>query len=154
MKYSFSFLLILALAVSSSRSQLFPHKVNCETFTDPLNYNAYYERCVGKIILHKFCPAEMVWNQNKNSCCESRDETSERCHYDETQNGYVDMQQTFDSIEIMSKGKPLARPPARPPVRPPVVVRPPNNGSGSPGIKWNGALSYLLVLIVIILNIS
>lgn len=140
MKYLFHFCLIFALAVSSARSQLFQHKVNCETFTDPTNYNAYYERCVGKIILHKFCPDGMVWNQNKNSCCENRDENSGGCLIAESLNEHVDMEQAINSDDIT----PNRRRPYRPP---PPVIRPPNNNA-SIGIKANTALSCLLVLIV------
>lgn len=143
MKSLFHFCLILALTVSSSKSQLFQHEVNCETFADPLNYNAYYERCIGKIVVHKFCPDKLVWNQSKNSCCENQDENSGGCQNVVSPNEYGDVEQSFNSNEIVPNRRPTYRPP------PPVIVRPPNNASL--GVKVNTALSSLLVLIVMFL---
>lgn len=146
MKCLFTLLIVLALNVALGESQLFQQKVNCKTFRDPLNCNAYYQCCVDKVILHKFCPVGMEWNPSEDIC-----ENNERCQNDETLNDVEDeseiiAQESDNYLDCMLLERP--RRPGRPPGFVPPVVRPPNNGSIQ--MKLNNKIYYMLLLVAIV----
>lgn len=144
MNHLFTLCIVLALYVAFGRSQLLQQRENCKSFSDPVNCNAYYQRCVDNIIVHKFCPIGMEWNRQEDMC-----ENSERCQNDKRFSDDIKgtNETTFTDSESENDltFKVLRRP------RPP-IVRPPSGGGGGGGsngaveIKLN-ILFYMLLLI-------
>lgn len=135
MKYLLKLCIVLALNVVVGRSQLFQQKVNCKTFADPMNCNAYYQCCVNNVILHKFCPVGLEWNAEKEVC-----DSNELCQNVEILTDVEDKNEIY--FENYSSCMDIADRKRRPIVRPP-VVRPPS--SGSIEIKLNIEV-YLMML--------
>ncbi len=148
MKYLFNLCLIvvtLNINVTTINSQLFQQKVNCKTFGDPVNCNAYYECCVDNVILHKFCPAGMEWVQSERSC-ERRNSNGEGCQNDGMMLNDVERENEI-AMYLETKNNTMQMLPtnARRPIRPP---RPPI--SGSVEIKLNGTFTLMLLMLMFV----
>lgn len=150
MKVFLNFWIFLLLSVGSGKSQLFKHEVTCETYTDPLNCNAYYQRCADNVILHKFCPSDTTWNGNRRSCV-NESENTERCPIGDSGIENDKLESESSSTEILA-ARPPGRPPPRPPVRPPVVPpRPPANASVK--LEFNQKFHCMIVVIILLKNL-
>lgn len=140
MKCLWNLTIFTALSVTLSDSQLLqPSTVNCKTFSDPLNCNAYYQCCVDTVILHKFCPVGMEWNQSELIC-----KNNDRCQIDETlnedNNGNESIHVDFENYMacMFLEGR-------RP--RPP-IIRPPNSGSFA--TKLQHQFGYMLLMVTLV----
>lgn len=149
MNHLFTLCIVLTLCVAIGRSQLLQQKENCKSFSDPVNCNAYYQRCVDNIIVHKFCPIGMEWNRQEDMC-----ENSERCRnekrFSDDIEGKNETKFTDSEYEndLTFKGVKPLRP------RPP-IVRPPGSGgsggsNGAVEVKLN-ILFYMLLLLKLVL---